>query len=548
MALFHLLRKVSVLVVAASTVALAQSAPVKSDDGQLTATERADLVSDLEVTKDAFLSSIRGLTPAQWTFKSAPDRWSIEECAEHIILAEDALFADVQRMLTTPAVARLGTSSAAHDRALVAEVLDRSVKATAPAAITPRGQFATPELAAAEFLKRRDRTIAFAKSTQDALRVHVGDGPTGGTDDAYQVLLILSAHSSRHTMQIREVQASAGYPAPGGSAAGGEASGQHDFDFDLGAWKTHSSRLLHPLTGSTTWTELDGVTVVKKIWDGRANLAVLDADGKNGHLELLALRLYNPTARQWSLNFATSDVGVLSIPMVGSFKNGEGSFYDQEDYEGRTILARFRIKSLSPTSAQSEEAFSSDGGITWETNWINRYTRISDAEAAATQRRNVIDHTENAGVQHDFDFNLGVWRTHISRLEHPLSGSHSWVDYEGTSTVQKIWNGASIFELEANGPAGHIEGVGLRLYNPASHQWSLNWATGTDGVRTTPMVGSFTPEGGTFFDQEKFGAKSIYVRNGFSAILPNSSRFEQAFSDDGGKSWEVNWIMTFSRT
>jgi hypothetical protein len=92
--------------------------------------------------------------------------------------------------------------------------------------------------------------------------------------------------------------------------------------------------------------------------------------------------------------------------------------------------------------------------------------------------------------QHDFDFNLGTWKIHVSRLVHPLTGSNQWLEYDGTSVVSKVWNGrASLFELDVSGPAGRIEGVGLRLYNPETHQWSLNWANSSDGVMNKPMIG-----------------------------------------------------------
>jgi hypothetical protein len=124
------------------------------------------------------------------------------------------------------------------------------------------------------------------------------------------------------------------------------------------------------------WMEMDGVTTVAKVWNGRGNLAVLESDGPKGHLELLALRLYNPQSHQWSINFATSDVGSLSVPCIDRFKNGFGEFYDQEGFSGRTIQVRFTFHSISPTSAQSEQSFSEDGGKTWEVNWINKYTRV----------------------------------------------------------------------------------------------------------------------------------------------------------------------------
>jgi hypothetical protein len=151
--------------------------------------------------------------------------------------------------------------------------------------------------------------------------------------------------------------------------------GAHDFDFDIGSWKTHSSRLLHPLTGSTEWVEMDGITIVKPIWSGRANLAEFRADGPTGALELLSLRWYNPIAHQWYLDFATPGVGTLGIPNVGEFKNGRGDFYDQEDIGRRSILIRFSIWGITADTAQSEQAFSDDGGKTWEVNWINKYSR-----------------------------------------------------------------------------------------------------------------------------------------------------------------------------
>jgi hypothetical protein len=150
--------------------------------------------------------------------------------------------------------------------------------------------------------------------------------------------------------------------------------------------------------------------------------------------------------------------------------------------------------------------------------------------------------------QHDFDFEIGTWKTHLTRLQHPLSGSTTWVDYEGTSVVSKIWNGqANLVELKVDGPAGHIEGLSLRLYNPKSHQWSLNSANSGGGVLGVPTIGAFRNGRGEFYDEETFNGKTILIRNVFSDITPTSCRFEQAFSDDGGKSWEVNWIATDTR-
>ena len=167
-----------------------------------------------------------------------------------------------------------------------------------------------------------------------------------------------------------------------GSARGGPEApplrdGAHDFDFEIGTWKTHVARLLHPLSGSNTWAQYDGTSVVRKVWNGRANLVELEVDGPAGHIEALSLRLYNPQSRQWSLNFASGRGGTLGVPTVGGFKDGRGEFYDQEQFGDRSVLVRFVISVLSADSCHFEQAFSADGGRTWEANWIATDTRVA---------------------------------------------------------------------------------------------------------------------------------------------------------------------------
>ena len=153
-----------------------------------------------------------------------------------------------------------------------------------------------------------------------------------------------------------------------------ERDGQHDFDFEIGTWKTHLKRLLHPLTGSTTWVEYDGASVVHKVWDGRANLVELVADGPAGRFEGLNLRLYNPQSHQWRLYWANSKDGLVPLPTIGQFENGRGEFLDQEDFQGRSILVRFVFSDVTPTSFRTEQSFSADGGKTWEPNWTATFT------------------------------------------------------------------------------------------------------------------------------------------------------------------------------
>ena len=140
--------------------------------------------------------------------------------------------------------------------------------------------------------------------------------------------------------------------------------GRRDFDWEFGVWKTHLKRRLHPLSGSQDWAEYEGTTTVSKVWNGNANLVELDVTGPAGRIEALSMRLYNPEARQWSLNFSNVNGGTMAIPTVGEFKDGRGEFYSQETLGGRSILVRFVISEFSRESAHFEQAFSDDGGKT----------------------------------------------------------------------------------------------------------------------------------------------------------------------------------------
>jgi hypothetical protein len=150
----------------------------------------------------------------------------------------------------------------------------------------------------------------------------------------------------------------------------------NDFDFEIGTFKSHSTRLLSPLTGSTKWVETDGTTVVSRIWGGKGNLAEVHIEPPFGPIDFLALRWYSPTARQWFLTFANAANGTVGVPMAGVFKNGRIDLYDAEPMDGKQVLVHFAIWPTSKDTGASEQAFSADGGHTWEVNYKTRYTRI----------------------------------------------------------------------------------------------------------------------------------------------------------------------------
>jgi hypothetical protein len=186
------------------------------------------------------------------------------------------------------------------------------------------------------------------------------------------ILCTLSLVMAGHRIAPASVLASRAHVQAGQPAS----DGQQGFDFEIGTWKTQLSRLTDPLSGSSTWVKYEGTSVVRKIWNGRANLVELRVDGPAGRIEGLSLRLYNPQTRQWSLHYANSRNGTMVPPVIGEFRNGRGEFYGQDTLNGRAILVRFVISDITPTSCRFEQAFSDDGGRTWEVNWIAIDTRI----------------------------------------------------------------------------------------------------------------------------------------------------------------------------
>lgn len=172
--------------------------------------DRAAAIKYLEDTRQAFLKSIEGLTPAQWTFKASPTSWSIAETAEHIGLAEGTIFGMITTQMIQAPAPKPGAG--VPDEKVIAGVTDRSTKFQAPEVLKPTNKWATREELVKDFNAARDKTIAWVKSTTEDLRAHASPHPAFGSMDAHQWVLLLAGHSARHTAQIEEVKTAAGYP------------------------------------------------------------------------------------------------------------------------------------------------------------------------------------------------------------------------------------------------------------------------------------------------------------------------------------------------
>jgi hypothetical protein len=155
-----------------------------------------------------------------------------------------------------------------------------------------------------------------------------------------------------------------------------ERDGQHDFDFEIGSWKIHLKRLKDRLVGSHEWVDFDGTSVTRKLWNGKSQIEEFETDSVDGHIEGLTLRTYNPQTHEWSLYWANSKDGRIDVPQVGKFRNGVGEFYAIDTWKGKTVLVRFLWTKTETASPHFEQAYSEDGGKTWEVNWITDQTRV----------------------------------------------------------------------------------------------------------------------------------------------------------------------------
>jgi uncharacterized damage-inducible protein DinB len=176
----------------------------------LSQADRDRAIAELTASRQQFLDSVAGLSPAQWNFKPDEKTWSVAECAEHIAVSEDVIFGSVSKIVQGPATP--DKKSAVTDQFILTAVVNRTQKFQAPEVLRPTHRFATTQEMLDHFKQSRERTIAYVRDTQDDLRGHFFDHPVLKTMDGYQWILLLSAHSQRHTAQLNEVKANPNFP------------------------------------------------------------------------------------------------------------------------------------------------------------------------------------------------------------------------------------------------------------------------------------------------------------------------------------------------
>ncbi|HKA88206.1 MAG TPA: hypothetical protein VKE22_11085 [Haliangiales bacterium] len=304
----------------------------------------------------------------------------------------------------------------------------------------------------------------------------------------------------------------------------------HDFDMFAGDWKLDNRRLRARGVGSNDWEEFPATSRTAIHLGGVSNVdeIVFPTKGWSG----LTVRVFHRETRQWSIYWVNSRVGVMFPPVVGGFTGDRGEFYGDDEDDGRRVKVRFVWTKLGHDAARWEQSFSYDGGRTWELNWVNTLTR-----------------TDSTGPR-DFDALVGAWKTHHRRLKERLAGSHEWVEFGGTFELRLLMGGfANVDDSVFDAPGGAYRGVGLSAYDAKTGEWAQWGLDGRNpfGELDPPIKGRFENGVGTFYADDTLRGKKIRVRVTWSNITPTSAHWEQAFSPDGGKTWETNWITDFQR-
>jgi hypothetical protein len=332
-------------------------------------------------------------------------------------------------------------------------------------------------------------------------------------------------------------------------------SGLHDFDFLNGDWKTQHRVLKERLAGSSEWLEYDGLFSQRPLLDGWANTGDNLFNKPDGAYRGVSLRAYDPKTGQWAVWWVDGRHPSNSVdpPTKGRFKNGVGTFYSEDTLRGRPVRLRVVWTHPTPNTAHWEQALSADGGKTWELDWVTEFTRLPPgAGLSVTVAKGDATASPDSDLSglHVFDSRVGSWKVHHHVLKERLAGSTEWIDYDGTQTWWPTLNGwGNVDDNLLQKPSGEYRGATVRAYDPKSGQWSIWWLDGRAPFANLEpaMKGRFADGVGTFYADDTLRGKPVKVRFIWSKITATSARWEQAYSADGGKTWETNWVSDFTK-
>jgi hypothetical protein len=345
----------------------------------------------------------------------------------------------------------------------------------------------------------------------------------------------------------RECLMLAGAAAFSTSLLAGDAPASHERDWAwlLGNWNVWHERLRDRLVNSTDWQEFAGRSAFWQTMGGLGNVDDNSLALPAGDYRGLSIRAFDPATSSWAIWWLDGrNPEHIDPPVRGGFHDGEGEFIGTDVYKGTPVTVRFRWHEVFSKRPHWDQAFSTDGGKTWEINWRNYFTRT------ATVPKSLPRLEGDPPQSREWDFLAGTWKVRNRRLRQRLIGSSQWDEFDSTLTNWAVLGGrGNIGDNEFNGPGAPYCGMNLRAYNVERDEWLSWWLDGRSPANIgAPLRGKFAGGVGTLLGDDELDGRPIKVRSQWTMVDAGSPRWEQAASIDGGKTWETNWIADFKRT
>lgn len=325
-----------------------------------------------------------------------------------------------------------------------------------------------------------------------------------------------------------------------------EVDRRGDWAWLEGNWKVEHRRLRRRLVRDNHWDRFAGTSAV---WMTLGGLGTIDDNILHlpgGDYRAVGIRAYDPASDRWSIWWLDGrNPTRIDPPVTGRFHGDSGTFSGSDLFEGRPIDVRFRWRGIRSSRPHWQQSFSPDDGASWEMNWENFFTRT----AATPTPLPLLPQGDAARAPDDWGFLAGRWTVRHRKLRKRLIGSREWDEFSGTFVNWPTLGGnGNVGDNLMNAPGGAFRGVGFRAWDPATREWLSWWLDGRDPRKIgTPLRGRFVDGVGTYFSDDEHEGRPVRARVTWSRITGTTARWEQAFSADGGDSWEVNWVSDFTR-
>lgn len=319
---------------------------------------------------------------------------------------------------------------------------------------------------------------------------------------------------------------------------------EQDWDWLLGSWDVFHSRLKDRLVGSNEWQEFAGKSAFWTAMGGLGNLDDNSLQLPAGDYRGLSIRAFDPKKSSWAIWWLDGrNPERIDPPVRGGFHGDEGEFIGMDTYKGIPITVRFRWHEVRGKRPWWDQAFSTNGGGTWEINWRNYFTRTN---ATATALPRLADDPPEARA---WDFLVGKWKVRNRRLWQRFVGSKDWDEFDSTLTNWQVLGGrGNVGDNWFGGPKQPYRGMSLRAYNDERKEWLSWWLDGRNPANIgSPVRGKFIEGTGTLIGDDELDGKPVKVRSQWTRTGTDSPHWEQAASLDGGKTWETNWVADFRR-